>query len=148
MVDLVGKRRSNLTRALAAVLALQAASTAWAQSEAGGSDIREAEASANNIVVTANKRSERLQDVPTSVAIVGGDQLAQQSITAVPDLVRATPALNASGSFGALSIRRSEEHTSELQSLMRISYAVFCLKQKNKTTQTTTTCSTTTIITS
>src|SRR3546814_6802748 len=27
---------------------------------------------------------------------------------------------------------RSEEHTSELQSLMRISYAVFCLKQKNR----------------
>src|SRR3546814_9688345 len=27
---------------------------------------------------------------------------------------------------------RSEEHTSELQSLMRISYAVFCLKNKNK----------------
>src|SRR3546814_5016958 len=30
---------------------------------------------------------------------------------------------------------RSEEHTSELQSLMRISYAVFCLKKKNKSTQ-------------
>src|SRR3546814_6835312 len=30
--------------------------------------------------------------------------------------------------------RRSEEHTSELQSLMRISYAVFCLKKKNNTT--------------
>src|SRR3546814_9527572 len=29
--------------------------------------------------------------------------------------------------------RRSEEHTSELKSLMRISYAVFCLKQKQKT---------------
>src|SRR3546814_1889781 len=29
---------------------------------------------------------------------------------------------------------RSEEHTSELQSLMRISYAVFCLKKKNKQT--------------
>src|SRR3546814_7287333 len=29
---------------------------------------------------------------------------------------------------------RSEEHTSELQSLMRISYAVFCLKKKHKTT--------------
>src|SRR3546814_7882827 len=29
-------------------------------------------------------------------------------------------------------IRRSEEHTSELQSLMRISYAVFCLKKKTK----------------
>src|SRR3546814_2575330 len=30
---------------------------------------------------------------------------------------------------------RSEEHTSELQSLMRISYAVFCLKQKKNTKQ-------------
>src|SRR3546814_2868226 len=30
---------------------------------------------------------------------------------------------------------RSEEHTSELQSLMRISYAVFCLKKKNNTQQ-------------
>src|SRR3546814_10885072 len=30
------------------------------------------------------------------------------------------------------AMARSEEHTSELQSLMRISYAVFCLKKKNK----------------
>src|SRR3546814_7187183 len=29
------------------------------------------------------------------------------------------------------SVKKSEEHTSELQSLMRISYAVFCLKKKN-----------------
>src|SRR3546814_9169722 len=34
--------------------------------------------------------------------------------------------------YGA-DLRRSEEHTSELQSLMRISYAVFCLKTKNTT---------------
>src|SRR3546814_4290255 len=33
---------------------------------------------------------------------------------------------------GEVHVRRSEEHTSELQSLMRISYAVFCLKKKNK----------------
>src|SRR3546814_5036059 len=32
-------------------------------------------------------------------------------------------------------LERSEEHTSELQSLMRISYAVFCLKKKKLTTQ-------------
>src|SRR3546814_10234314 len=32
-----------------------------------------------------------------------------------------------------LRATRSEEHTSELQSLMRISYAVFCLKKKKKT---------------
>src|SRR3546814_6074864 len=30
------------------------------------------------------------------------------------------------------TVRRSEEHTSELQSLMRISYAVFCLKKKKQ----------------
>src|SRR3546814_4447249 len=35
--------------------------------------------------------------------------------------------------FIRLGATRSEEHTSELQSLMRISYAVFCLKKKNKT---------------
>src|SRR3546814_2658571 len=34
-----------------------------------------------------------------------------------------------------ISLRRSEEHTSELQSLMRISYAVFCLKKKKKKTK-------------
>src|SRR3546814_6799283 len=33
---------------------------------------------------------------------------------------------------GAAAVARSEEHTSELQSLMRISYAVFCLKKKKK----------------
>src|SRR3546814_2303365 len=34
--------------------------------------------------------------------------------------------------YGRSPFWRSEEHTSELQSLMRISYAVFCLKKKNK----------------
>src|SRR3546814_4512474 len=33
----------------------------------------------------------------------------------------------------AVAVIRSEEHTSELQSIMRISYAVFCLKKKNST---------------
>src|SRR3546814_5694279 len=41
--------------------------------------------------------------------------------------------LNGRASRGGLL--RSEEHTSELQSLMRISYAVFCLKKKTKTKQ-------------
>src|SRR3546814_3738530 len=35
----------------------------------------------------------------------------------------------------AIAVRRSEEHTSELQSLMRISYAVFCLKKKKHNTK-------------
>src|SRR3546814_6124546 len=36
------------------------------------------------------------------------------------------------GAFGFFLAQRSEEHTSELQSLMRISYAVFCLKKKKQ----------------
>src|SRR3546814_3024067 len=43
-------------------------------------------------------------------------------------------AVLAGSSVSVLVIDRSEEHTSELQSLMRISYAVFCLKKK-KTAQ-------------
>src|SRR3546814_9054013 len=40
------------------------------------------------------------------------------------------------GEDGGYYADRSEEHTSELQSLMRISYAVFCLKKKNNTRHT------------
>src|SRR3546814_4779402 len=46
------------------------------------------------------------------------DRLVRRTILAKPDTV----------------VRRSEEHTSELQSLMRISSAVFCLKQKTHPT--------------
>src|SRR3546814_7427975 len=38
------------------------------------------------------------------------------------------------GRFGRQAVERSEEHTSELQSLMRLSYAVFFLTKKNNTT--------------
>src|SRR3546814_5035161 len=41
-------------------------------------------------------------------------------------------AASARGSVRSASTSRSDEHTSELQSLMRISYAVFCLKQKKQ----------------
>src|SRR3546814_2090094 len=44
--------------------------------------------------------------------------------------MKGTPVFPQCG-FSAAVVQRSEEHTSELQSLMRISYAVFCLKKKN-----------------
>src|SRR3546814_4721585 len=49
---------------------------------------------------------------------------------------RGVPPRRGGGGRGApgAGCRRSEEHTSELQSLMRISYAVFCLKKKKSTT--------------
>src|SRR3546814_10005296 len=40
--------------------------------------------------------------------------------------------LSVYSTVGWTAVARSEEHTSELQSLMRISYAVFCLKKKTK----------------
>src|SRR3546814_8348121 len=47
-------------------------------------------------------------------------------------LVSSDPAFGQTGRGGPPAFR-SEEHTSELQSLMRISYAVFCVKKKNTT---------------
>src|SRR3546814_998072 len=47
------------------------------------------------------------------------------------DKLRACPGLDPGANGGRL---RSEEHTSELQSLMRISYAVFCLKKNRHST--------------
>src|SRR3546814_2536638 len=53
--------------------------------------------------------------------------------TAAPSRVSATKPAPCSIPSSAQRLRaRSEEHTSELQSLMRISYAVFCLKKKTK----------------
>src|SRR3546814_8921193 len=54
-------------------------------------------------------------------------------------LIYAPPALAAvlaANERSVIARGRSEEHTSELQSLMRISYAVFCLKKKTKTYKT------------
>src|SRR3546814_7701707 len=53
--------------------------------------------------------------------------------------VQAFELLDAQWRHGArrIDVQRSEEHTSELQSLMRISYAVFCLKKKTHNTITT-----------
>src|SRR3546814_9498357 len=49
-------------------------------------------------------------------------------------LLKPATFMNLSGK-SVLAAMRSEEHTSELQSLMRISYAVFCLKKKKQHTQ-------------
>src|SRR3546814_8189328 len=58
-------------------------------------------------------------------AILAGLREAGVTVEERPDCIK----VSANG--------RSEEHTSELQSLMRISYAVFCLKKKKNKTQTT-----------
>src|SRR3546814_9182293 len=51
----------------------------------------------------------------------------------VPSQLPPVPAIDGGNTAVPSAPARSEEHTSELQSLMRISYAVFCLKKKKKT---------------
>src|SRR3546814_4403250 len=71
----------------------------------------------NCTVATRTEAGKRvLMPFSRTVACCGAKGLAQNINTALPPLSL-----------------RSEEHTSELQSLMRISYAVFCLKKKNYT---------------
>src|SRR3546814_2233176 len=65
---------------------------------------------------------------PGVAMVVGGTGLAGQVIAAEHHRGVAGTAAH----HVAHQRARSEEHTSELQSLMRISYAVFCLKKKNK----------------
>src|SRR3546814_3590176 len=63
---------------------------------------------------TATKTDTPLLEVPQSISIITARDLQDRGLHAVDEAMR------------------SEEHTSELQSLMRISYAVFCLKKKKK----------------
>src|SRR3546814_160605 len=68
-----------------------------------------------------------------NVDFVGGGRMMAE-FTDFPDDTLEVGAFTACRALAfAGKIGRSEEHTSELQSLMRISYAVFCLKKKNTT---------------
>src|SRR3546814_3791700 len=60
---------------------------------------------------------------------MAGSILGAVLLTGAPELLRNFPGLE---EIVFSLLLRSEEHTSELQSLMRISYAVFCLKKKKK----------------
>src|SRR3546814_5481296 len=54
------------------------------------------------------------------------------ALAAQAERIQTRNPVDQTGLIGRERRARSEEHTSELQSLMRISYAVFCLKKKNK----------------
>lgn len=54
----------------------------------------------DEVVVTAQKRTEKLQDVPVAVAVIGADQLAQQRVYSIADLGRTTPSLEMIQAFG------------------------------------------------
>src|SRR3546814_2845657 len=64
----------------------------------------------------------------------GGIGVSSSRPTTMRSSSRSVARSSAASGIGPVRVLnlRSEEHTSELQSLMRISYAVFCLKKKNK----------------
>src|SRR3546814_3524528 len=70
-----------------------------------------------------------------STTVIGREArqaLTEQPLPALRSEVRQRIVFADSVAAGRLARERSEEHTSELQSLMRISYAVFCLKKKTR----------------
>src|SRR3546814_2110424 len=71
-------------------------------------------------------RADRAAPIPAAVRHHADHRLGRRSVRSPLDHAR-----------DALLAGRSEEHTSELQSLMRISYAVFCLKKKTNSERTT-----------
>src|SRR3546814_4832327 len=95
-------------------------------------------------VLTADPRDALLSlkqislDFPAGTTPAQATELASKFTTATGAISGCGAADQVAQSLGAqivsrdnISMRRSEEHTSELQSLMRISYADFCLKKKN-----------------
>src|SRR3546814_2604774 len=57
-------------------------------------------------------------------------EVTRRSGSGYPAITKAINKWEIDTGLHAVKLKRSEEHTSELQSLMRISYAVFCLKKK------------------
>lgn len=88
----VGMNRSKLTRAITIALALAAGmscAASWAADTTAAPALEE-------IIVTAQKRSENLQDVPISVVAINAEQLQQAGITNIRNLAILTPGLTVS----------------------------------------------------
>src|SRR3546814_8732070 len=71
---------------------------------------------------------------PLAVRLFEQGRPSMEQIRAFKDDTRAQLSARYPDLIDDVFIERSEEHTSELQSLMRISYAVFCLKKKKNNT--------------
>src|SRR3546814_3986763 len=91
----------------------------------------------SSCLLTTRPRFLRISQKPTNLLLSSRNEFIifrpKGNRTWQPDLDW-TLAPTALAGVCLMGTRRSEEHTSELQSLMRISYAVFCLKKKNNDT--------------
>lgn len=83
------------------LLLASAASCAWSLAGAPAMANTDDQPVVEEIVITAQRRSERLQDVPVSVAAVSGDALADQRVTQIDDLASKIPNLQLTSTSGA-----------------------------------------------
>src|SRR3546814_7615997 len=101
----------------------------------------------NQNTAAGNDREARVEPAPTPAPIMHAQEALQNVATAIikPETMSNADVQALGGRQGRCAVvltevafpsfLRSEEHTSELQSLMRISYAVFCLKKQEKNKQ-------------
>src|SRR3546814_3695724 len=86
----------------------------------------------NAVVEAADLADGRVSERADLLFVAAPEKLGEKELFAIDQfLMKGGTVVLAASPF----VPRSEEHTSELQSLMRISYAVFCLKKKNNNKQ-------------
>lgn len=88
------KRLSVLLASAACIVAGASPALAEDSGQASAARAPDAPEQIAEIIVTAQKRQERLQDVPLTISVVSGEALARQSITNLTELQNATPELN------------------------------------------------------
>src|SRR3546814_2555970 len=84
------------------------------------------------VVASEHRQVQAIQARGMGAAAVGHLDIEGEAAVVDADVLGAVVGLCADAVGDDAAVLRSEEHTSELQSLMRISYAGFCLKKKNE----------------
>jgi iron complex outermembrane receptor protein len=98
------KDNFHVTRALSLALFATASSAAWAQGAPNAAEEEARSGGIAEIVVTAQKREENLQDTPISIVALGSDQLEQKGVSSLNDLFTgAIPSLRISPFLGRAS---------------------------------------------
>src|SRR3546814_6727986 len=87
---------------------------------------------ANTVRLSHYNQATPFYDLADSTGMILWAELGLVNQTAPKGVKDTPPEMRANAEMQLTELIRSEEHTSELQSLMRTSYAVFCLKTKNK----------------
>lgn len=95
-----------------------------ADGEIGNPDLAQANSTSSPIIVTAQRREQRLQDVPISVGVFGGEQLEQRNVVNVLDLSVSVPGFTAVQSFSQADLKIGLRGISELIPALSVDPAV------------------------